>query len=66
MSGATADSAKKTAEEYWTVGPYASYGYYMPYKDQYEPYGVFFLKALNICTTLYNTKYTAVFEKLLR
>ena len=63
MSGATADSAKKTAEEYWTVGPYASYGYYMPYKDEYEPYGVSF-ESFEYCTTLYNTKYAAVFEKL--
>lgn len=63
MSGATADSAKKTAEEYWTVGPYASYGYYMPYKDEYEPYGVSF-ESFEYCTTLYNTKYSAVFEKL--
>lgn len=63
MSGATADSAKKTAEEYWTVGPYASYGYYMPYKDEYEPYGVSF-ESFEYCTTLYNTKYSAIFEKL--
>ena len=63
MSGATADSAKKTAEEYWTVGPYASYGYYMPYKDEYEPYGVSF-ESFEYCTTLYNTKYAAVFAKL--
>lgn len=35
----------------------------MPYKDQYEPYGVSF-ESFEYCTTLYNTKYTAVFEKL--
>lgn len=63
MSGATADSAKKSAEEYWTVGPYASYGYYMPYKDQYEPYGVSF-ESFEYCTTLYNTKYSAIFDKI--
>lgn len=63
MSGATADQAKKSAEEYWTVGPYASYGYYMPYKDEYEPYGVSF-ESFEYCTTLYNTKYSAIFDKL--
>ena len=63
MSGATADSAKKSAEEYWTVGPYASYGYYMPYKDEYEPYGVSF-ESFEYCTTLYNTKYSAIFDKI--
>lgn len=63
MSGATADTAKKSAEEYWTVGPYASYGYYMPYKDEYEPYGVSF-ESFEYCTTLFSAKYSAVFEKL--
>lgn len=63
MSGATADTAKESAEEYWTVGPYASYGYYMPYKDEYEPYGVSF-ESFEYCTTLFSAKYSAVFEKL--
>lgn len=63
MGGATADTAKKSAEEYWNVGPYASYGYYTPYKDEYEPYGVSF-ESFEYCTTLYSTKYSAVFEKL--
>ena len=47
MSGATADQAKKSAEEYWTVGPYASYGYYMPYRTNMS-LTVFLLKALSI------------------
>lgn len=63
MSGATADTAKETAEEYWTVGPYAAYGYYMPYQDEYEPYGVSF-ESFEYCTTLFSAKYSAIFEKL--
>ena len=33
---ATLDSATSQAETYWNVGPYASQGYVMPMKKQYE------------------------------
>lgn len=51
---ATLDSATSQAETYWNVGPYASQGYVMPMKKQYEKYGVS-LDSFAYCTTLYNT-----------
>lgn len=61
MSGATADSANATAQEYWNMGPYAAYGYYMPMKDELEPFGVSYESFL-YCTTMFDTKYSAVFD----
>lgn len=58
---ATIDSATSQAESYWNVGPYASQGYVMPMKKQYEKYGVS-LDSFAYCTTLYNTKYEALFK----
>ncbi len=58
---ATLDSATNQAETYWNVGPYASQGYVMPMKKQYEKYGVS-LDSFAYCTTLYNTKYEALFK----
>ena len=58
---ATLDSATSQAETYWNVGPYASQGYVMPMKKQYEKYGVS-LDSFAYCTTLYNTKYEALFK----
>ena len=63
LSGATMDSADETAQEYWDMGPYASYGYYMPMSDELEPYGVSY-DSFAYCTTEFDTKYSAVFDKL--
>ncbi len=54
-------NAKSQAETYWTVGPYASYGYVMPQKDELEKYGVSFESYL-YCTTEYNVKAEALFK----
>lgn len=59
----TLDTAEETAETYWNVGPYASYGYVMPYSDTYEPYGVS-LDSFTYCTTVYSAKYEALFKGL--
>ena len=58
---ATLDTANDQAESYWNVGPYASQGYVMPMKDEYEKYGVS-LDSFAYCTTLYSTKYDALFK----
>lgn len=43
------------------MSAYASQGYVMPMKKQYEKYGVS-LDSFAYCTTLYNTKYEALFK----
>lgn len=59
----TMASADEQAEQYWNVGQYANYGYIMPMKDDLESYGVS-LESFKYCTTEYNTKYNALFDKL--
>lgn len=56
-------SADEAAETNWNVGPYASYGYVMPLKDELEPFGVSF-ESFAYCTNEYTTKYQALFDKL--
>lgn len=63
MGGATADSASATAQEYWNMGPYAAYGYYMPMKDELETFGVSYESFL-YSTTMFDTKYSAVFNAI--
>lgn len=56
-------SADEQAEQYWNVGQYADYGYFMPMKDDLKGFGIS-LESFTYCTTEYNTKYNALFEKL--
>ena len=58
-------TADEQAKQYWNVGPaeYVQMGYYMPYKNQLEQYGVS-LESFAYCTTEYSTKYSALFEAL--
>ena len=58
-------TADEQAKEYWNVGPaeYVQMGYYMPYKNQFEQYGVS-LESFAYCTTEYSTKYSALFEAI--
>lgn len=57
---ATADEAAQTN---WDVGPYASYGYIMPMKDELEPFGVSF-ESFAYCTNEYSVKYQSLFDAL--
>lgn len=59
----TLASADEAAETNWNVGPYASYGYVMPMKDDLEPFGVS-LESFAYCTSEYSTKYQALFDKI--
>ena len=59
----TLASADEAAETNWNVGPYASYGYVMPMKDELEPFGVS-LESFAYCTSEYSTKYQALFDKI--
>ncbi len=56
-------SAKQTAKDTWEMGPYASYGYYQPQKEELEKYGISFD---SFCLSVYeaNVKQTALFAKL--
>ena len=58
-------TADEQAEQYWNMGPaeYVQMGYYMPYKDQLEQYGVS-LESFAYCTTEYSTKTSALFNAL--
>ena len=56
-------SAKKTAQDTWDMGPYASYGYYMPMSDELEPYGVSF-NSFFTATYESEVKQSALFEKI--
>lgn len=66
--GATVDektlaSADETAQNYWDVGQYASYGYYMPMSKDLEPFGIS-ESSFAYCTTQYSAKYQALFDKI--
>lgn len=63
LDESTIASADEAAETNWNVGPYASYGYVMPMKDELEPFGVS-LESFAYCTNEYTTKYQALFDKL--
>ncbi len=63
LDESTIASADEAAETNWNVGPYASYGYVMPMKDELEQYGVSF-ESFAYCTNEYTTKYQALFDKL--
>lgn len=56
-------SAKQTAKDTWEMGPYASYGYYQPQKDELEKYGVSF-DSFFLSVYAANVKQTALFAKL--
>ena len=66
--GATPDSAsienaRDQAKNYWEVGPYASYGYIQPMKDEYEKYGVSY-DSYEYCTADYSVNYSTLFAAL--
>lgn len=63
VSGATMDSANSQAKEYWDMGQYASYGYFMPMSEDLEPYGISY-DSFAYCTTQFSVKYQAVFNKV--
>lgn len=63
LNKSTISSADEAAKTNWNVGPYASYGYVMPMKDELELYGVSF-ESFAYCTNEYTTKYQALFDKL--
>lgn len=58
-------TADEQAKQYWNAGPaeYVQMGYYMPYKDQFEQYGVS-LESFAYCSTEYSTKHSALFEAI--
>lgn len=67
-NGATWDeasmkSAKDTAQESWDMGPYASYGYYSPMKDELEPYGIS-VESFAFSSYVANIKQNALFGRL--
>lgn len=66
--GATWDEASmkdadSQAKDTWEMGPYASYGYYQPQKDELEKYGVS-LDSFRLASYEANVKQTALFKKL--
>ncbi len=66
--GATVDEAQiknanKTAQDSWDVGPYASYGYVSPMKDELTPYGISF-ESFALSSYIANVKQNALFGKL--
>lgn len=63
ISDGTIATADEAAQTNWNVGPYASYGYVMPMKDELEPFGVSF-ESFAYCTNEYSVKYQALFDKL--
>lgn len=63
ISEDTMATADEQAETYWNVGQYADYGYIMPMKDNFEPYGIS-LESFRYCSTEYSVKYQALFDKL--
>lgn len=56
-------SAKSTAKDSWEMGPYASYGYYQPIKDEVEKYGVS-LESYTYLAGDSSVKQQALFTKL--
>ena len=56
-------SARATAKDSWEMGPYASYGYYQPIKDQVEKYGVS-LESFTYIAGDSGVKQEALFNKL--
>lgn len=56
-------SAKESAQDSWDMGPYASYGYYSPMKEQLEPYGVS-EESFALSYYVANVKQNALFAKL--
>lgn len=63
MDEASMKDAKKTAQDAWDMGPYASYGYYQPQKDELEKYGVSF-ESFSYASYEANVKQSALFNKL--
>lgn len=66
--GATIDEAvldgyNDQAKTYWEVGPYASMGYAMPYKDVYEKHGVSY-ETYRYCMADAQVNYSVAFEAL--
>lgn len=56
-------SADDTGKNTWEMGPYASYGYYQPQRDELEKYGVS-LESFNLSVYEANVKQSALFAKL--
>ena len=56
-------SAVSSAKDAWEMGPYASYGYYQPIKDEVEPYGVS-LDSYTYLSGKAGVKQSALFSKL--
>ena len=56
-------SAKETAQNTWDMGPYASYGYFQPQKDELQKFGISF-ESFNLSVYEANVKQTALFKKL--
>ncbi len=63
VDSATLASAKDQSKSYWEVGPYASYGYIQPMKDELEKYGVSF-ESFSYCTADYSVNYSTLFASL--
>ena len=60
---ATIEAYNEQAKTYWEVGPYSSYGYVMPYRDEYEPYGVSY-ESYRYCMSDAQANYSAAFKAL--
>ncbi|MCH5304799.1 MAG: hypothetical protein J1E41_08050, partial [Ruminococcus sp.] len=60
---ASMESAKSTAQDSWDMGPYASYGYYQPQKDELSKYGVSF-ESFSYASYEASVKQNALFNKL--
>lgn len=56
-------SANETAQETWDMGPYASYGYISPMKDELEPYGIS-VESFALSSYVANIKQNALFGRL--
>ncbi len=63
VDDAALKSARATAKDSWEMGPYASYGYYQPVKDQVEKYGVS-LDSYTYMAGDASVKQQALFDKL--
>ena len=57
------DSSREQSKTYWEVGPYASYGYVQPMKDELEKYGVSY-DSFAYATADYSVNYSTLFAAL--
>ncbi|MCH5298940.1 MAG: hypothetical protein J1E96_04165 [Ruminococcus sp.] len=63
LDEAAMESAKETAQDSWDMGPYASYGYVSPMKNELEPYGIS-EESFALSSYVANIKQNALFGRL--